>query len=1361
MAIRIRFDAAGNPEEPTVILAKRNGEKLGQIDARSIDISDALNDASEMSFKVYKYLDGKECDIWDEITNFKLIYCIEWNAWFEIEVELDESDETVKTVFGTELEHAELGQIMLYTIEINTETDIAREDYKEPTVLFDETNPEISLLNRIMEKAPHYEITHVDSSIAPIQRTFTFDNTSLYDAFQDIAEEIQCIFILQARSDEDGNLRRTVEVYDLLPHCKECDYRGESVSDYVGLCPDCAKKGVRTQLEEGYGEDTTIFVTTDELADDIGFTTDTDAVKNCFKLEAGDDLMTATIRNCNPNGTDYLWYFSDDMKHDMSVELVNKIESYDELYQYYQNDHVVMETANDALTKYNELVTKYKSFRDDLETISVPIKGYPALMNAYYNTIDMNLYLTSSMMPSPETMETDAKEEANKLTTDNLSPVAVQNIDIISNATADNAVLSIARLVVDSRFKVSVLTSTVVHAVERVTWTGQFEVKNYYDDEDVATTGNVVVVINDDYVEFVRQKVNKQLSRDTESEVDIVGLFALDQAEFVNELRKYSLNRLKSFHTACQAAIDILIEQGIADKETWSSGDPNLYDDLYLPYMRKLDAINTELKLREEEIAIVVGKRDADGDLTVKGLQNYLDDYRTEIHEALDFEKYLGTEMWHDFCAYRREDKYSNDNYISDALSNTELFDKAQEFLERATKEIHKAAEQQHSISSDLKNLLVIDKFKPLVEHFSVGNWLRIMVDDKLYKLRLIQYEIDYDNIEEISVDFSDVIRSKGSASDIQDVLEQASSMATSYESIKHQAEQGANGNDKLNGWVNEGLSLTNVAIVGDAENQNFVLGPTGLLAREYLPITDTYDDRQLKIINRGLYVTDDDWMTARAGIGNFLFWNPKTKEYESAYGVIADTIVGNIILSQEVGIYNKNNSITMDEDGFCITTNADGDIDQNIFTIQKEVKDSAGVSTIEKLLYVDENGNLNINGGVYINNSSSSKVTIEDATNPDNIITETNSVIQSLRVDLTGLESSYNETKQTVSDLGVDVSTLSSNIKQLPGQITAEVSSLRNYVDGNYYNKAYIDMLPDSITSTVESSISDSYYSKTEINQLPSGLQVTIQNKITNSLNNRIDELETYFDFSTSGLTVGTSGLSSSIRMGSDGKLYIFRNNRNKMVIGDNIEFYNNSGTLQYTMGANNGNYTDYFFINAQNWGGFYFHGGDSLLKTHDSGFDMSSWKHGFSVNHCAIESHSFSPSNRTGGFKYNFAAMVQGSYIQYICIYYYSKDYAHKRQMVKFPVIYGSTVSASLFIASAEPSEMYLISETVNVTISSSILQISRNVGATGRAALQPGNTVQYNSSATLLPLFYIERIVLCVGTTDAYLSDGSLSA
>ena len=62
------------------------------------------------------------------------------------------------------------------------------------------------------------------------------------------------------------------------------------------------------------------------------FSPDTDSVKNCFKLEAGDDLMTATVRNCNPNGTDYIWYLSDSIKEDMSYGLQRKIEAYNSLF---------------------------------------------------------------------------------------------------------------------------------------------------------------------------------------------------------------------------------------------------------------------------------------------------------------------------------------------------------------------------------------------------------------------------------------------------------------------------------------------------------------------------------------------------------------------------------------------------------------------------------------------------------------------------------------------------------------------------------------------------------------------------------------------------------------------------------------------------------------------------------------------------------------------------------------------------------------------------------------------------------------------------------------------------------------------
>ena len=192
MAINIKFDLVGNPEPPTIILANRNGNKLGQLDVnvKSIDLSDKFNEASEFTFTLNKYVDGKITHLWDKVVDFKLVYCKEWDMWFEIKVELDEATETVKTVFCTQLGHAELSQIMLYNVEINTEDDIARDDYKI-TILYDENDPKASLLNRTLEKAPHYRIAYVDPTIAKIQRSFSFDATSILDSHQEIAEEIE------------------------------------------------------------------------------------------------------------------------------------------------------------------------------------------------------------------------------------------------------------------------------------------------------------------------------------------------------------------------------------------------------------------------------------------------------------------------------------------------------------------------------------------------------------------------------------------------------------------------------------------------------------------------------------------------------------------------------------------------------------------------------------------------------------------------------------------------------------------------------------------------------------------------------------------------------------------------------------------------------------------------------------------------------------------------------------------------------------------------------------------------------------------------------------------------------------------
>lgn len=963
MAIKINFDASHNPEVPTFVLAKKNGDKLGLLNAKEIELVDNLNDASEITFKIYKYIDNKKCNLWEQIVDFKLVYCVEWNMWFEITVELDEATETIKTVFGNSLGHAELSQIMLYNIEINTEDDVARDDYKIPTVLYNITHPEASLLNRIMEKARHYTIAHVDGTIANIQRTFSFDDISIYDAFQEISEEINCLFVLHSNSNESGKIQRTISVYDLESNCGECGYRGE----FTNICPECGS----SNINEGYGNDTSIFITADELANDIQLTTDTDSIKNCFKLVAGDDLMTATIRNCNPNGTDYIWYIPDNIKSDMSQELRDKLQAYDEFYDIYQKSFV-FELDSILISKYNDLIEKYKIYNDDLEEIITPISGYPALMNAYYNTIDLSLYLKSALMPTVDMDDTDAEKEAAKLNIENLSPVAVTSISNISVATADNAVLAMAKIIVDSRYRVKVSTSSLEYGESYSIWTGSFIVTNYSDEDDTATSEVVSIVVNDDYSSFVQQKLQKSLNKDDTDDLSISGLFEKSHDDFVVELKKYSLNCLMSFYNSCQSCIDILIEQGIADKHTWSGQEPNLYEDLYIPYLNKLFAIESEIKVRQDEVDLIIGVYDSDGELVTEGLQTFIEKTIISVQKSLNFENYLGTDLWLEFCAFRREDKYSNDNYISDGLSNTELFNKAYEFIRVAQKEIYKSAELQHSISTSLKNLLIIKKFIPLVNDFKVGNWLRILVDDKVYKFRLINYTIKYDDLEDISVDFSDTVKINSTIKSVQDVISQAETMATSYSSVQRQAQQGEKSSSIIDGWVNNGLDATATKIIGGADNQTQTWDEHGMLFKKYDSINDSYDDIQLKIINSTIAITDDNWETVKTAVGAYYYFHPETQKLTRAYGVNAEVIVGNLIVGKNLSIYNENGNMIFDDNGFVITNGV------NSFKVDPNSEILLTIMNGDKnVFYIDNDGTLHITGdGAGIDVSQNADIT-------------------------------------------------------------------------------------------------------------------------------------------------------------------------------------------------------------------------------------------------------------------------------------------------------------------------------------------------------------------------------------------------
>lgn len=898
----IKFDENNNVQDYTIVLSLRTHKHLGQInniEKESVVSKINMNSANELSFTVYKYKNGDEDaeiePLWDSITDFKYVYIKELNEYYEIVVETNDEETIYKSVTGTSACECELSQSQLYNFEINSEADIARDDYINPTVFYNEMNPECSLLHRALTKLPQYSIGHVDGSLMKIQRTFSEDDVDVYSFLTEtVAEEIGCLFTFDS-------VNRKINAYDLKNVCLDCGYRGE----FSGACPKCGSNAIQY-----YGNDTTVYVDKENLAESITFSTDTESVKNCFKLEAGDDNMTAAVINRNPNGSDYIYYFSEEAKEDMSDELVERLESYDELMASYDEE-------------------------------------YSNLMNDIYEDIDKIVYYTSGMMPTIENAPTDAKKELAKLNEDNLSPLGLPEVTkSTSSATVNNALKTYAKVFIKSGwFKAEVVDGTFTYVgldADEIhyygNWTGKFKVTNYSDEEDVATHETAITVkVTDNYYNFLQQKIDKKIAEDDEngegSIYDVLSIKDLDK--FKEAIKLYGLNRLKSFYDAIQGCIDLMIESDQANENA------ELYEDLYVPYLDKLQACQDEIDARQKTID--------EYNLKLETSQKR----QREIQKALDFRNYLGDDLYLEFCLFKREQKYTNDNYISDGLENNEIFENAKAFLDAAKEELVKSGEHQHRIEGSLIDLLAIPEFEPLKEHFQVGNFIRIRSDDKVYRLRLISYQINFGEIQNLDVEFSDMTKIRSGTSDLQSVINQASSMASSYGAITNQVRNSKEQTDMMRNFVQNGLDATTMKIVNNSNNQNIVINDSGLLARRKDDFIDTYEDFQLKLLSNGLYFTDNAWRSVKSAFGKYYYTNPDTGKQEIKFGLLADSIVGQLIIGEALKLYSNDASAEMsfDDKGLILNTKRDDNGQyKRIFDIQKDG---------ESILYVDSEGNI------------------------------------------------------------------------------------------------------------------------------------------------------------------------------------------------------------------------------------------------------------------------------------------------------------------------------------------------------------------------------------------------------------------
>lgn len=961
---KVLFNSQGIIETPTLLLQHKNFETIGNggiTNVSGLTYKNNFNDANEVSFKIHKFNNEKKHPLWDSMVDFKIIYIPQLHERFEISVTTSEEDpnDISKSITGTSLCQAELSQITLRNVQINTETDMTNPLYDEnfPTILY--RDPEeydsvenlaiwakskydylrdktaypteesviarkktilkhASLLHRVLEKAPHYSISCVADTLKKLKTVheFTFDGTDILSALKDtIADDFHCVFIFNSEN-------RTISVLDLYSTCNNCGYRG----DYMDECPECGSNNITNK----YGEDTNILINSTNLTTQITLDSNSDSLKNCFYITGADDTINAAIANVNPNGTQYIYYFSNETLADMPTELQSKLRSYNTLYDEINTTREYNLKA-DRVAEYNKVInyinTKFASMsKDDQDkieypTLTSPLVGYPALTSAWYSAMDVYYFLNDSMMPviDVDGMGLDDSITAIQDGLKDLGGVAVTGIKTITQSAVKGSVDALVKTFFSASYYDMDITDSSLSDYDsstgKRTWSGtitltshsQMDENNQYLTKSVKITTDVI----ESTEKYIEQKITRMTNRADEIKDKQITSIKLAEDKFKEQLGYYSLTELNNLKKEFEACRDIAVD-GFTDESVDVQYNNSELKNKYVNfYSGRIVLIQDEIKTRETQIETV------NAIYNTEKSTGEIQDIVNSVKAELDLRNYLGEGLYMLWYSYRREDDYSNDNYSSTGLDDVTLTKRATELVEAAKRELYKAGNLQYSLSATMGNLLALDEFKPIKDKFEVGNFIKVGIDDKVYSLRLMSYETDFDSIQDMPVEFSTVEKVYTGYSDVQSVLDASRSMATSYSSVKDQVDKSKKTTDTVNDWSDNGINGDNTQFANSSE-QTILINKNGILGRSYDDQLDEFSLKQFKLVNNGMYFTKDGWQSIETGIGRFTYRDINGNLVED-YGIIAKTVVGNLIIGKELQIYNEDKSIVIDENGLTI----------------------------------------------------------------------------------------------------------------------------------------------------------------------------------------------------------------------------------------------------------------------------------------------------------------------------------------------------------------------------------------------------------------------------------------------------------
>lgn len=347
--MQLTYDPFGNAIKPPMYLGEVDAATINGVPNYDLHGTFRFNDVSEISFKSpARYTDGFGDDIESPVySKLNLFRKIKLNGFGVFEItdceEVTDGVSTYKSITARSAENEFTRKKVTLEINMGTETSI------DSVVLYNPHDKEHSLMHLVMSKLPHWSYGYVDPALASRQRSFDIEDRDVYSFLnQDVAKTYGIIFTY----DTDNEI---INIYDA----------------------------------ETVGDDTDVFISAENLAEQINAEANTDDIVTKCRV-VGSDGLNAREYNL---GQDYIVdisYFLDNQY--MPQELVDKYKAYLDMVNTRRPEYEeLLEQLDIATVKYQDIYNKMPSSTSSTDWSEYGMAGLKSKQKEYENIVSVEI----------------------------------------------------------------------------------------------------------------------------------------------------------------------------------------------------------------------------------------------------------------------------------------------------------------------------------------------------------------------------------------------------------------------------------------------------------------------------------------------------------------------------------------------------------------------------------------------------------------------------------------------------------------------------------------------------------------------------------------------------------------------------------------------------------------------------------------------------------------------------------------------------------------------------------------------------------------------------------------------------------